>query len=251
MDWKNRIRKEKIMKIILDNPEQTDVKELRELWSEVFHDEDWYLDLFFKNIFDRKNTLVGKTEGKIVAMLYMVPYKLKYENSVYDIMYLYALATNKDFRKKGIMKRLIKKSEEIVESLGYIGSFLVPAEESLVSYYENMGFDKVIGSNIYDCDSEVRVAEIPDIQNNMDLELNNRKNHIILSEKQEFVNNQVFLHEQFIKKNEKIKSDYCYIVNDDGIRGLFRMNKHFINYVDIISIVNEKYIDICIDGVLL
>lgn len=222
------------MKVILDNPKQTDVYELRKLWSEVFHDEDWYLDLFFENIFDIKNTLAGKMEDKVSAMLYMVPYKLKYEESVYDIMYLYALATNKAFRKKGIMTGLIKKSEEIAENFGYIGSFLIPAEAGLVSYYENLGFDKVIESK-------------------MNIETKDCKNHIILDKKQEFVNNQILSHETFLKKeeNNSAEDSYSYIGNDTRKKGLFRFNKSFRRVKDISSIVNEKYIDINIDGVLL
>ena len=207
------------MRVSFENARHTEVWKLRKLWSEVFHDEEWYLDLFFGNIFDRENTLVGKIEDKVAAMLYMVPYKLKYENNVCEAMYLYALATDESFRRKGIMTELIKKSEKIVEDLGYIGSFLVPAEESLFSYYEDLGFNKIIGSNC--------------------------QNYIILNEKQRFVNEKVILHEKQLSESENIKNEDNGNVNDVIIKGLFRSNKQLPH------IVNKKHMDIYIKGVLL
>lgn len=122
----------------------TDIPALRKLWKKTFEDEEWYLDLFFENIFLPENTLVARCEGIVISMLYMIPYMFRQNSKLYDIMYLYALATDEKFRGRGIMSELIKQSEEFIESKGYIGSILIPAEETLFSYYEKQGFNQRI-----------------------------------------------------------------------------------------------------------
>lgn len=116
------------------------VKQLKQLWKEVFGDTEEYLQLFFSEIYQEENTCTYVEDGKIKAMLYMIPYKLYVGKNEYDVWYLYALATNSANRKQGIMTDLIQQANDIAGKRGAIGTFLQPAKEALYSYYKERGY---------------------------------------------------------------------------------------------------------------
>ncbi len=117
------------------------VEELKILWKEVFGDSDIYLESFFSKIYEEKNTFVHCVNGKIVAALYMVPYDICMGKRQYRIMYLYALATKPEYRRRGIMAGLIHQAHEIGKKRGYIASVLIPASRDLYMYYEKFGYN--------------------------------------------------------------------------------------------------------------
>lgn len=189
-------------KITIEVAEQSDISQLRTLWKYVFGDEDWYLDLFFDNIFRHEDTLVAKCENKVVSMMYMIPYRMRINTETYDIMYLYALATDKSYRGKGIMSELIRRSEQIVEERGYLGSFLIPAKRELYEFYMQRGFSQSVGRK--GCNSQ-------------------KHNTVILNEKQKFVNFEVMRHENQMMVNEERRE----------LKGLFRVNNKDFQGIDI------------------
>lgn len=189
-------------KIEMNYAGQSDIPQLRQLWKETFGDEDWYLDLFFEHIFSPKDTLVGRCSDKIVAMLYMVPYRLKCQEELWDIIYLYALATDMAYRGRGIMSSLLQMSEKIVEERGCIGSFLIPAEERLWQYYRERGFTQMIGREGNCCEREYT---------------------LVLNEKQKLVQREAINYEQQI----------TVAAVSFGEKGVFRANQKRISHLDV------------------
>lgn len=118
-----------------------DVVKLKQLWKDVFGDSQEYIDAFFSMFYSKENTLVYKAKGQVVAALYMVPFDISIEHKSYTAVYLYALATIKEYRSKGIMAGLIQSAHEIGKKRGYIFSILIPADKSLYQYYERFGYN--------------------------------------------------------------------------------------------------------------
>ena len=71
---------------------------------------------------------------KPVSMLFSIPYPIKTESGVIPARYLYAVATDADYRGRGLAKQLI--GEEIKRG-GPL--FLRPSSASLFSFYEKAG----------------------------------------------------------------------------------------------------------------
>ena len=117
------------------------VPELKALWQKVFGDSPAYLDAFFSKIYKDENTLVFLESGRVVSALYMIPYEMLIGGRKRKVVYLYALATDPDFRGKKIMSELIAESFKIGAERGYVLSVLIPAENSLFGYYRSFGFE--------------------------------------------------------------------------------------------------------------
>lgn len=116
------------------------VMQLQELWKEAFGDSDTYLDLFFRSVYEEKNTFVHTEGESIVSALYLIPYEMVLDGKRVYAAYLYALATKPEYQNRGIMGGLIRRAQEVSKERGYAFTFLVPAEESLISYYSRFGY---------------------------------------------------------------------------------------------------------------
>lgn len=120
---------------MITNPHKQDIPLLKSMWKEIFDDDDILIDEFFSVLFEEINTLIWKDNNVIAAMLYMIPYR--------HGVYLYALGTLPDYRKQGIMSKLIDKACNICKNIGYKGIFLVPSDITMDKFYEKFGFVKV------------------------------------------------------------------------------------------------------------
>lgn len=116
------------------------IPQLKKLWNEVFGDEEKYLNSFFSHMYSNDNTLIWLEDDKVVAMLYIIPYDMIIDNKKVPIMYLYALATNPDYRGIGIMSKLIEKAHSLGQSRGYTFSALIPASLKLFNYYKKFDY---------------------------------------------------------------------------------------------------------------
>lgn len=105
------------------------------LWQEAFGDSSEDIDYFLKNC-KNKTALGFFREEKIISMLFLV------DCTVNDITckYIYAACTLKNYKKQGIMSKLLAFAECNFNSI-----VLVPADESLVEFYKKRGFTKTVG----------------------------------------------------------------------------------------------------------
>lgn len=122
--------------MIIDAAIQSDVPELRSLWSEAFGDEDEFINLFFLTAFDTKRSRCVKVNGKVKAVLYW--FDCLYEGA--QIAYIYAVATAKDHRGRGLCSALMENTHCHLASLGYRGCVLVPEGENLFLFYKKLGY---------------------------------------------------------------------------------------------------------------
>lgn len=112
------------------------IAELRLLWQEAFGDSEETLDSFFATGYSPDRCHYICEDGIPVSALYWFDCEL----CGYKLAYVYAVATLKSHRGKGLAHRLMEQTHEILKSQGYAGAILVPGEQELFSYYERLGY---------------------------------------------------------------------------------------------------------------
>ena len=138
-------------------PAEEYIYDLFNLWKEAFGDEEAYIKLFFETVYKENVTVFADFDnGKIVSAFYLMRSFIRDKNAVYDGYYLYAAATLKEYRGKGIMGKLITEAQNYVSAEGKSFISLVPGEEYLYSYYKKFGFSSVMyrRKDIIECDGE-------------------------------------------------------------------------------------------------
>ena len=115
---------------------------LMRLWKRVFGDPDDYLSLFFTHRFVPGQTLVARTShhAEPAAMLFLLPIVLRSGAARWEGRYIYAVATDPDFRSRGLSSLLLSEVHRRLAVEGLAFSALVPAESSLFDYYGVRGF---------------------------------------------------------------------------------------------------------------
>lgn len=117
-------------------PSEKQISGLRSLWKQAFGDTDEYMDLFFGTAFSPERSLCALNGDKVTAAMYW----LDAECGGKRIAYLYAVATDMDFRGRGLCRALTEEAHRILKERGYTGAVLVPAEPGLFIMYGKMGY---------------------------------------------------------------------------------------------------------------
>lgn len=126
----------------LDHPVASQIPQLRALWKEAFGDTDAFLDHFYSKAFSPERCLCATVEGEVAAMAYWF--------DCGEYAYIYAVATAKKHRGKGISHALMARIHQILTDKGYAGCILVPGEESLRRFYRGMGYENCGGVEEFD-----------------------------------------------------------------------------------------------------
>lgn len=120
----------------IDMPGSRDIPQLRKLWQEAFGDSQEFLDGFFSAGYCEKRCLCLRMDGYPVAALYWFDCRLGDRK----LAYLYAIATRKAYRGRGLCRQLMEQTHRHLKALSYDGAILVPAGEKLFSMYGAMGY---------------------------------------------------------------------------------------------------------------
>lgn len=123
-----------------------DDKQIIHVWKSVFGDSDEDI-LFFLNQCKQKKCLGVFVDNQLVSMLFMI-------DCIYGGLngkYIYAVSTLEDYRGNGFAGMLVEKAKEYAQDF----LWLIPAEESLIGFYEKLGFDIKLYS---DCDYLNRIV---------------------------------------------------------------------------------------------
>lgn len=115
----------------------SDKAEIRELWEEAFPEERAFNRWFFENKFRTEYTLVYRENGVICSMAQLLPYEIA---GFGQVSYIYGAATRAEYRRRGFMERLLRRSHEIDREKGFAGSILIPASRELFDYYGKIGY---------------------------------------------------------------------------------------------------------------
>ena len=122
--------------MIIKAPDSAQIPALRKLWQQAFGDTDGFLDIFFKTAYSPNRCRCVILDGQVVAALYWFDCRL----ADHRYAYLYAVATDADYRNKGLCKALLEDTHRHLFETGYAGAVLVPGEASLFRFYEKAGY---------------------------------------------------------------------------------------------------------------
>ena len=107
----------------------------RHLYMEAFKGEDpAFVDALFALGFPKHFVAIGDG-GKLVSMLFSLPYPILTADGVMQARYLYAVATAAEYRGKGYAKQLLREVASRGEPV-----FLRPLSPSLFDFYKSAGF---------------------------------------------------------------------------------------------------------------
>ena len=120
----------------MHNPAPEDIPFLRKLWQESFGDEEEFLDCFFSTAFSPRRCRCLSLEGRPAAMLYWFDISCRDQK----MAYLYAVATDPEFRGRGLCRALMGDAHNLLRAEGYTGAVLVPDGEALTRMYEKLGY---------------------------------------------------------------------------------------------------------------
>ena len=112
------------------------IPSLRDLWKKAFGDEDDFLDIFYNTAYAPDRCRCVAEDGKVQAVLYWFDCELEGKK----LAYIYAVATDPDYRGKGLCKMVMEDTMEVLRDRGYAGAVLLPQEEWLINRYAGMGF---------------------------------------------------------------------------------------------------------------
>ena len=112
------------------------IAELKRLWQEAFGDSEETVNAFFDTGFSEARYNCIWENGAPVSALYWFDCHLVGKK----IAYIYAVATAKAYRGKGLAHRLMENTHRILKEKGYAGAILVPGSQPLFDFYEKMGY---------------------------------------------------------------------------------------------------------------
>lgn len=116
----------------------------RPLYEECFDEgEDDYIDYYYKTIIKRNEIVVVEDGDKIASMIHLNPYTYNIDGKLQNIHYLVAIATEKEYRHKGMITMAMNKAIEYLKSLNEPFCYLVPENSKLELMYSKFGFRKV------------------------------------------------------------------------------------------------------------
>ncbi|MCL1850805.1 MAG: GNAT family N-acetyltransferase [Bacteroidetes bacterium] len=123
----------------------SDLLTIQSLWKEVFFDSEDYINRFIVH-FGIENCYVCEINRKIAAMAFALPTTLShfltfnFKFSTLNLKYIYACATHPNYRRQGVMEKLLATIYDISCNENIAGVFLHAADENLANYYRKLGF---------------------------------------------------------------------------------------------------------------
>ncbi len=121
----------------IDYPGQQHIPELKQLWQEAFGDDAATVDAYFETAFSLDRCRCVLENGRVAAALHILDCKCDGR----PMAYLYAVATGKKHRRKGLCRQLLEDTRKLLAALGYHGILLVPETAALQQFYATMGYE--------------------------------------------------------------------------------------------------------------
>ena len=135
--------------------------QLIDLWRTSFNDSEEFIKLFFDRVYKKENALFIEKNGKIVSALQMLPYVMTYYGKEISVNYIYGACTLPSERGQGLMRQLIQKAFEVMESRKVALTVIIPADPWLFDYYRDLGYTEAFdySEETYICPSEIALEQ--------------------------------------------------------------------------------------------
>ncbi len=116
---------------------ENDRESLIKLWFDCFGDGEKFVSPFLDTFLEEDNVYVWDEEGKVVSVVYSLDCKIGENNA----SYFYAIATDENFRKRGLAKKEIEFLIDYKSQKGTKLFLLTPSNEKNRNYYNSLGFE--------------------------------------------------------------------------------------------------------------
>lgn len=136
-----------------------DITALRSLWKEAFGDTDDFLDSFFSTAFSYKQGLAAFIDNDLAGALYIFECEFRSQK----IAYIYAVATAKKHRNKGVCRQLLSYTHAFLKKQGYIAAILVPGNKDLFTFYEKLGYKTCTFLDKFEASQGEKTTDIKEI----------------------------------------------------------------------------------------
>ena len=121
----------------IDFPAPHHLPQQRQLWQDAFGDTDAFLDSFFQTAYSADRCRCVFMGEDIAAILYWIDCTVKDQK----LAYIYAVVTHPGHRGKGLCRKLMADTHNLLVQSGYDSVMLVPADTGLREMYRKMGYD--------------------------------------------------------------------------------------------------------------
>ena len=159
------------MDIVLRKLEQKEHKRTRGLWEKVFaEDTKAFLDYYYF-IKARENEIYVIEEKEYIrSMIHLNPYTVQVEDREFLCHYIVAVSTEKAYRGKGYMRKLLYRTMEDMYRRKEPFTFLMPAAEAIYTpydfrfiYKQNIGETNGTEGNLQAEVTEASIADAEDM----------------------------------------------------------------------------------------
>lgn len=116
-----------------------DFPAIRDIWQEAFGDTEEEIADFFAAFAGKGRICIWKEEGQIAGQLVLLPVLLCTPKCNIPVEYIYAVATKKAYRNRGVCKELLAAAGDMLRQEGK-PAVLVPADKGLAAFYKRNGF---------------------------------------------------------------------------------------------------------------
>lgn len=108
----------------------------KQLWHTAFGDSPEFIENFFTTAYAPERSRCITENGQLAAALYWLDAQFEGQK----LAYVYAVSTHPDFRNRGLCRRLMADTHELLKKKGYSAAALLPAEKELREMYAKMGY---------------------------------------------------------------------------------------------------------------
>lgn len=82
----------------------------KELWMKAFGDDEQFADSFIMRYYSRRRMLTAEAEGRMAAMLHLLPFRTELGRTTY----IYGVATDPAFRGRGLASQLMREAMRLI-----------------------------------------------------------------------------------------------------------------------------------------
>ena len=129
--------------------------DLRALWRHCFADTMEYENFYFQNVYEQNVVYMLEEKG----MLHLNPYLCSVQGKKCLLHYIVGVGTHMDYRRQGIMARMLREALQDMYEKEEAFTYLMPAD---VAYYEPFGFVSVSGRKRRVCknDKQIKIEQM-------------------------------------------------------------------------------------------
>jgi N-acetylglutamate synthase-like GNAT family acetyltransferase len=126
----------------------SDISEVKSLWQAVFFDSEEFVNQFIAH-FGIEHCFICEINCEVIAMAFALPVPLTSNLIPHasHLKYIYACATHPNYRRQGIMEKLLAAIYDEACAENIAGIFLSAADQKLGDYYRKLGFQDYFYQN--------------------------------------------------------------------------------------------------------